>query len=55
MEIVFMARGLGDGSIMKKKILVIDDEPSMLEFLRDEFKRKNYEIITAKDYKSSYE
>ncbi len=34
---------------MEKKILVIDDEPLVLEVLKIRLKMKNYEVITASD------
>ena len=33
----------------KKKILVVDDEPSVLKVLKRRLESKNYEVITAED------
>jgi two-component system alkaline phosphatase synthesis response regulator PhoP len=33
----------------KKKILIIDDEPDILEFLSYNFKKNDFEVLTASD------
>ncbi|MCE3280337.1 MAG: DNA-binding response regulator MtrA [Bacteroidetes bacterium] len=33
----------------KKKILIIDDEPNILEFLSYNFKKNDFEVLTASD------
>jgi len=34
---------------MPKKILLVDDEPEILEICRDSLKASNYDVVTAKD------
>ena len=34
---------------MPKKILLVDDEPEILEICRDYLKASSYDVVTAKD------
>ena len=34
---------------MAKKILLVDDEPEILEICRDYLKASSYDVVTAKD------
>ncbi|MCF7908244.1 MAG: response regulator [Candidatus Omnitrophica bacterium] len=40
---------------MKKKILVVDDEPDFLDLISQRLKENNYEVITASDGKEGLE
>jgi two-component system, OmpR family, alkaline phosphatase synthesis response regulator PhoP len=41
--------------LSQKKILLVDDEPDIREFVSYGLKRKGYQVITASDGKSGYE
>jgi two-component system alkaline phosphatase synthesis response regulator PhoP len=41
------------GSAPLKKILIVDDEPDILEFLKYNLKREGYDVVTAPDGKQA--
>jgi two-component system, OmpR family, alkaline phosphatase synthesis response regulator PhoP len=40
---------------LRKKILIVDDEPDILEFISYNLRRRGYEVITAPDGKEGFD
>jgi DNA-binding response OmpR family regulator len=42
------------GNVEKKKILIVEDEISMLRILLDTFKKENFSVVEARDGESAF-